>query len=117
MAREARYILIDDIDGSPAKETIRFAVGRNNFEIDLKEQHLEEFDKDMSRWVRHAREMPSRKTEFAGTTLEGINDAPLIRAWAKEQGIPLSARGRIPDTVREQYYAEMFRLETSGADL
>jgi hypothetical protein len=28
-----------------------------------------------------------------------------IRAWAKDQGIPVSARGRIPASVAEQYQA------------
>lgn len=115
MAREARYVLIDDIDGSPAKETVRFAIGPNSFEIDLKEQHLEEFDKDMAKWVQHARALPARRGE-AGAATDGVNDAPLIRAWAKAEGVPVSARGRIPDAVRERYYVEMFRLETIGSD-
>jgi hypothetical protein len=30
-----------------------------------------------------------------------------IRAWAKDQGIPVSERGRIPASVVEQYQAAM----------
>lgn len=116
MAREARYVLIDDIDGSPAKETVRFAVGRDYFEIDLKERHVEEFDADLSRWVKHARRLPSRAAESSAQAVGGVNDAPLIRAWAREHGMELATRGRIPAAIREQYYAEMFELETSRSD-
>lgn len=36
-------------------------------------------------------------------------DADTIRSWAKENNIPVSDRGRISATVREQYYASNAR--------
>ncbi len=104
MATQARYILIDDIDGSNAKETVTFAVGRNYYEIDLSLQHLDEFNADLEKWIKHARRVTSRRSGRAGA---GANDAVKVRAWAEEQGIVLAKRGRIPSAVREQYQEAM----------
>lgn len=102
--RQARYVLIDDIDGSPAKETVNFSVGKTQYEIDLSETHLEEFTADLSKWSSKARKVTGRRAKAASLGASG--DAPLIRAWAAEKGIPISVRGRISASVREQYYQD-----------
>lgn len=104
--RQARFVLIDDVDGSTAQETVFFAVGKQQYEIDLNGEHLQEFNRDLDRWLKHARKISSRRTGRVAVAAGGANDAPLIRAWAKERGTALSQRGRIPTSVREQYYAE-----------
>lgn len=104
--RQARFVLIDDIDGSVAQETVTFAVGRQQYEIDLNAQHLEEFNNDMARWVKVARRVSGRRAQKVAST-SAPNDATLIRSWAAERGIELSGRGRIPASIREQYYAEI----------
>ncbi len=107
MATQARYILIDDIDGSNAKETIIFSVGRTNYEIDLNLQHADEFRQALAKWIKHARKVSGRRSvrgQRAGSA--AASDAPAIRAWAKERGIDLADRGRIPTAVREEYEQE-----------
>lgn len=103
--RQARFVLIDDIDGSTAQETVVFGVGRQQYEIDLNSEHLAEFTADMERWVKHARRVSSRR---GARTVHSpaSNDAALIRTWAADRGIKLSSRGRIPAAIRDQYYAE-----------
>ncbi len=41
MARTTTVQLIDDIDGSQAAETVRFAVDGRTYEIDLSTEHAE----------------------------------------------------------------------------
>lgn len=108
--RETRFVLIDDIDGSPAQETVYFSVGRQQYELDLSEDHLREFNASMERWVDPARKVTGRRST-KGSASSTPNDALLIRAWAKENDIELSERGRIPANVREAYYA---RSKSSG---
>ncbi|MFT0762178.1 Lsr2 family protein [Scrofimicrobium sp. R131] len=106
MATQAKYILIDDIDGSNAKDTVSFAVGRTHYEIDLNLQHLDEFNQDMNKWVKYARKVPARRQGRTVRTAAPVGDAAQIRTWAKERGIVLAQRGRIPSSVREQYLTE-----------
>lgn len=107
MATQAKYILIDDIDGSNAKDTITFAVGRTQYEIDLNLQHIDEFNRDLDKWIKHARRVPARRQARQVRTGVGPSDAPQIREWAKDRGIELARRGRIPVAVREQYQKEV----------
>lgn len=101
--RQARYVLIDDIDKSPAAETLHFSVGKQQYEIDLSDEHLAEFHKDMERWISHARKVARRGR---GGVSGVAGDAAVIRAWAQEQGIPMSSRGRISAALRDRYYRE-----------
>ena len=111
MVRQVQYVLIDDVDGSPAVETIAFARGGQHFEIDLNEEHARQFNEFLDYWSSHARKVASphgratRSARKSATT----SDAAEIRAWATEQGIPVGPRGRIPAELRERYYAETSR--------
>lgn len=105
MATKKRYILIDDIDGSNAAETVMFAVGRNRYEIDLSLEHVAEFNEDLEKWIKHARRAPVRRQTKVSRT-GTLNDAPQIRAWAASKGIEVAERGRIPSALRDQYRAE-----------
>lgn len=107
MVKIVRYVLVDDIDGSPAQETVRFAVGRESYEIELNEVHLAQFHESMRRWIERARivgDFPA--VPATESTPSRSPNAPEIRRWAAKRGIPVAARGRIPDSVRRQYYAE-----------
>ena len=42
-------VLVDDRDGSVAKQTISFAFKGVSYEIDLSDQNAEQFERDMSR--------------------------------------------------------------------
>ena len=60
-------------------------------------------------FIDHARKAgrgPARKAARTASSRQPNVD---IRAWAQEQGITVSARGRIPASVVEQYQAATTR--------
>lgn len=108
MVRKIEYVLIDDIDGSEAVETVRFCVGGRHYEMELNETHLAEFNRSMDRWVSRARRVQAPKGEGARAGVKPVRntDGAKIRRWAAENGIQVAARGRIPASLRQRYYAE-----------
>lgn len=105
MARKTIVVLQDDLDGGPADETLHFGIGGLEYEIDLSEKNAARLRKQLAPFVGHARKAgrtPRRVTRTAASRRRSRD----IRAWAREQGIPLSERGRIPASVVEQYEAD-----------
>jgi hypothetical protein len=105
MAQKVTVELEDDIDGGPADETMRFGLEGTEYEIDLSAKNARTFRTQLAPFVEHARKAGRGPARRATRTAAGRRGSGVIRAWAKEQGIPVSARGRIPASVIEQYQA------------
>jgi hypothetical protein len=105
MATKVSVALEDDIDGGPAVETIRFGLGGTEYEIDLNPRNATKFREQLAPYVEHARRASGGPRRRSVRTASSRQRSGGIRAWAKEQGIPVSARGRIPASVVEQYEA------------
>ena len=105
MATRISVALEDDLDGGPAEETLRFGLGGSEYEIDLSKKNASRFRRQIAPYIEHARKAgrgQRRRPVRTTSTRERSGD---IRAWAKDQGIPVSERGRIPASVVEQYDA------------
>jgi hypothetical protein len=105
MATRTTVTLEDDLEGGPANETLLFSLGAAEYEIDLNAKNARRFRAHMKPFVDHARKPgPARRRRAArpASTRQRSSD---IRAWAKEHGIDVSDRGRIPDSVIERYDA------------
>jgi hypothetical protein len=103
MATKVTVALEDDLDGGPADETVRFEVGGTQYEIDLNKKNAKAFRKQLAPFVEHARR--AGRGQRRPRTSSSRQRSGDIRAWAKEQGITVSDRGRIPANVVEQYHA------------
>lgn len=103
MARKVTVALEDDLDGTPADETVRFGVGGSEFEIDLNQKNARKFRKQLGPFVEHARK--AGRGRRAARTSSARRRSGEIRAWARGQGIAVSERGRIPANVVEQFEA------------
>ena len=102
MATRITVALEDDLDGGPADETVRFAVGGTAHKIDLNKKRPR-FRKQLAPFVEHARKAGrGQRRPRASSSRQRSGD---IRAWAKEQSIAVSGRGRIPANIVEQYEA------------
>jgi hypothetical protein len=105
MAQRVTVALEDDLDGGPAAETVRFAFGGAEYEIDLSKKNAASFRKQLVPFIEHARKSGRARSRRAGRTVASRQRSGDVRAWAKENGIAVSERGRIPASVVEQYQA------------
>jgi hypothetical protein len=100
VAQKIQTLFIDDIDGTAAEGTVRFALDGTDYEIDLNAEHAEELRKALARYVEAARRSSgaaARRPARSGrrSSASGLNTTE-VREWAKAQGIEVKDRGRVP---------------------
>ena len=105
MAQRVTVALEDDLDGGPAEETVQFAFDGTGYEIDLSTKNAAAFYKQLAPFIEHARKVGRAQSRRLGRTAASRQRSGDIRAWAKDHGIAVSERGRIPASVMEQYHA------------
>src|SRR5499427_7844656 len=105
MATKITVALEDDLEGGPAEETMRFAIGGTAYEIDLNKKNARAFRKQLAPFLEHARKAGRGQPRRPARTAASRQRTGDIRAWAKDRGIAVSERGRIPASVVEQYQA------------
>lgn len=106
MAQKVQVVLVDDIDGSAATETVSFSLDGASYEVDLNEAHASELRGAFGPWISAGRRTSSRKAQSRARKAQaGGSDAAAIRAWAKSAGMDVPERGRIPAKIREAYDA------------
>jgi hypothetical protein len=105
LAQKITVALEDDLDGGPADETVRFGLGGTEYEIDLSTKNAAAFRGQLAPFIEHARRAGRGQRHRAGRTASSRERSADIRAWAKDQGIGVSERGRIPASVAERYAA------------
>ena len=105
MAQKVSVVLEDDLTGGPAVQTIRFAFEGTDYEIDLNAKNAARFGKQLAPYLEHARRAGRAHSRRSGRIAANRQRSGDIRAWAKEHGLAVSERGRIPASVVEQYDA------------
>ena len=113
MARKVQIVLEDDIDGGPADETVAFALDGAGYEIDLSAANAAALRDALAPYVGAARKAgrsaagrPARRSSRTTAVVsDAQHDPAAVRAWAREQGIEVSERGRISADVRARYEA------------
>jgi hypothetical protein len=105
MAAKTIVTLEDDLDGGPADETLRFGFGAAQYEIDLSAVNAGRFRAELAPFVEHARKPGRVQRARAGRSPASRRDSAEVRTWAREHGIEISDRGRIPASVIDQYEA------------
>ena len=109
MAQRVTVALEDDLDGGRAEETVRFGFGGADYEIDLSKKNAAAFRKQIAPFIGHARKAGRAGTRRPGRTAASRQRSGDIRAWAKDHGMAVSERGRIPASVVAQYQAAQGR--------
>lgn len=105
MAQKVQVVLVDDLDGGAADETVAFALDGVGYEIDLSDAHAAELREVFARYVGHARKAARGSAPRRGRSSRGSGNSAEIRAWAKAQGLKVNERGRVPADVVAQYEA------------
>ncbi|HTS97114.1 MAG TPA: Lsr2 family protein [Streptosporangiaceae bacterium] len=104
MARQTIVTLTDDLDGGPADETVQFGIGGSRYEIDLSARNAASLRQQLAPFIERARPAGSAPRGPRRTAASRRRSRE-IRAWARDQGIELSERGRIPASVAGRYQA------------
>lgn len=108
MVQKVQVVLEDDINGGEADETVSFALDGRSYQIDLSAKNAGALRDALAPWVAAARPAPvSRAGELRAKSKPArrSQDTADIRRWALENGIDVSARGRISSDLRARYEA------------
>lgn len=110
MAQKIQVLLVDDLDGGTADETVSFGLDGTSYEIDLSADNAQKLRDALSLYVGHARRSGRGGGRPAGGARGGRASARVdreqtqaIREWARSNGHKVSERGRIPAAVLEAY--------------
>ncbi|MDC5696391.1 Lsr2 family protein [Intrasporangium calvum] len=106
MAQRVEVVLIDDVDGGPADETVSFAIDGVSYEIDLSDKNASKLRDALAAWTGHARRSGGarggrRRGSSGGGAKRG--DLAAVREWARANGHQVSDRGRISAEIQAAY--------------
>lgn len=113
MSQRVETTLLDDLDlgkgkETPAERTLPFAVDGVDYEIDVSRKHEERFLEAVGPFIKAARRPPraGRRASQPARPRSGRRHTADIRQWAKDRGLDLKDRGRIPALIEDQYNRE-----------
>lgn len=106
MAQKVQILMIDDLDGGDAEETVTFALDGQKYEIDLSEKNANRLRSTLHTYMKSGRRhKAARGGRSTARAVSGRQRSAEIREWAKQVGIKVNNRGRVPATVIEKYEA------------
>ena len=107
MAQKVQVILVDDLDGGEAEESVSFSLDGVSYEIDLSSANAEALRDAIAPWVGHARRTGGRaargRVPARGRVAAAKADLGDVRSWARENGYQVSDRGRVSAEVMSAY--------------
>jgi Lsr2 len=105
MAQKVQVILVDDIDGGPADETVLFSYAGTSYEIDLSTANAAKLRDAFAPYVDTARRVGGRSAAGRGRSRRGAGDnrTAQIREWARANGHQVNERGRVAAGIVEAY--------------
>lgn len=87
--------------------TVNFSFQGRNFEIDLSDKELAEFEEVLDVYMTHGRRATKTRSASAPVASSNANAnrerLQNIREWAKENGHEVSERGRIKQDLMDAY--------------
>ena len=118
MAKRTIHVLVDDLDGGDAEETVKFALDGVQYEIDLSKKNASKIREALAPYVAAGTRIGRGAVLGGGRTAvsrgRGAATADrdqnkAIREWAQSKGIKVSDRGRIKQDIVDRYHAEAGR--------
>lgn len=108
MAQRVQVILVDDLNGGEANETLEFALDGVHYEIDLSDENAAKLREDFATWIGQARRAGGRRqTRRRGSNASSGRSDELakIREWGRDNGYKVSSRGRVSQELQDAYAA------------
>ena len=108
VAKRVNVMLVDDLDGSAAQETVSFGLDGRQYDVDLSAAHAAQLRDGLAAFVAVARRGDDRGRRRAASTNGARPDVDRertasVREWARAHGHDVSDRGRISKTVMQAY--------------
>ncbi len=125
MARKLVEVFTDDVDGSEADHTIRFALDGVDYEIDLSTANSNRMRADLERWIAAARivrrdpkargplvAVPRQRDVWLDpkTPAQQEEEAAFrrkVREWAREAGLRVADHGAVSQRILALYHDAM----------
>jgi hypothetical protein len=111
-------MLVDDLDGGDADETVTFALDGTQYQIDLSTKNANRLRDAVAKFVGAGTKVgrvaaaPTRGGSAGaprGSARADRDQNRAIREWAQAKGIEMSDRGRIKQEIVDRYQAEAGR--------
>ena len=117
MAQKVQVLLVDDLDGGEAHETVKFGLDGHFYEIDLSTKNANKLRNALAGYVDSGTRVTGRSVAAIGrgvgrgrgTAVAERDQNKAIRAWAQRKGLEVAPRGRIKSEIVEQYHREAGR--------
>lgn len=106
MAQRQHVVITDDLDGSENANGYTFAFNGTTYEIDLGDANRDKLIEVLQPFIEVARKTSSRggsSARRAPASNRDANEGRAARAWAREQGIAVPARGRVPREILDKF--------------
>ena len=108
VAKHVNVMLVDDLDGSAAQETVSFGLDGRQYDVDLSAAHAAQLRDALAAFVAVARRGEGRARRRPATVDGAHSDVDrertaAVREWARAHGHEVSDRGRISKTVMQAY--------------
>lgn len=104
MAQRVQVLLVDDLDGGVAEETVSFGLDGVSYEIDLSKSNAAKLRDAFSEWTGHARRAGGRRATGRRPAAAGRRqDLNEIREWGRSNGFKVSDRGRVSGELQDAY--------------
>lgn len=109
MAQNTHIVYVSDLSGKDIEDndqpTTTFGWNGSNYEIDLTATEAEKFNKVIAPYLNAGRKVTGGKSSKKTKTTSSGPSAAEVRLWAQGQGIEVTNRGRVPQSVYDQYNA------------
>ncbi len=105
MAQKVNIVLVDDIDGAEASQTVSFGLDGTSYEIDLTDKNAKALREALATYVGHARKSGARGRARRSSSSNLGPSSKQVRDWARSNGYQVSDRGRVSAEIRQAFDA------------
>lgn len=108
MTQRTVVTLIDDLDNREIKEdgqTIRFGLENSQYEIDLGAHNVQKLNEALAPFIAAGRRVDGSLHTGRSARRSDTAEVRAMRQWARDHGLEIHSRGRVPKSVQEAYYA------------
>lgn len=107
---------VDDVDGTPADETITFSFDGATYEVDLASRNAAKLRAQLQAWAdagRRVASQGSRRVTGPDALRPSLRrrESAAIRQWARREGHEIADSGRLPVALVDAFYESESRRQ------